>query len=653
MANFRADSKRVQTYMVYSWSSLINHLIHTMNLSFLRPLTRPRIKKSPPVLSAFIYLCLLLLILGGNTCQTAHAKAIPAQPFTRSFTHKWAPSKGAHGGSQPSPYYPQHHRQLKTGAKAKSPLRLNEHHHRTANLKTHQINQRLHPSQGHPAYNTPSPRQQAETQATYPEPEKPSITTEDLNKVIGTKINRLFPLEQYPQNLHLWFNPQDQDYNTPLLDRNIQLSYTNLLYKNYYGKNSPWSKTYVEFLFHPEPKTHKSIYKGEKAILAIYRRSLAIFNVKDDSLFAFNYHSISPEWLDAIEEKINVNQFKNLKYQETHRYISVTNIIVRSLPTKTPLFNNFATAGSGYPFDLLNLGIIPAATPIYVVGYSRHKDWCLVIAPTIMGWIPSNLIAYTPPSFVESWRKYIKKSVASITTNHIPIVDTAGTFRFEALTGTLIPIREFKKNSYRLLIPIKTSGNQAAFAHVIVDKNDASLLPLPLTKRNYARLLTSLLGGAYGWGGYNFNFDCSLEMQFLYRNFGILLPRSSAPQATYGGSMSDYSRFSATERLNLVRRYAKPLITLIYVPGHIMSYLGTYKSTVYGRDTIMFYNNIWGLSPKDKSWRSVIGESVILPLLQSYKQVPDAMSLLLKKRFILTTLDHPKNMKLGLSSLLY
>jgi len=62
-----------------------------------------------------------------------------------------------------------------------------------------------------------------------------------------------------------------------------------------------------------------------------------------------------------------------------------------------------------------------------------------------------------------------------------------------------------------------------------------------------------------------------------------------------------------------------------------MLYLGNAQRD--GESVPMTYQNVWGLSPADNSRRNVIGGSVILPLLKTYPEDPEARSLAGKSLF--------------------
>lgn len=107
--------------------------------------------------------------------------------------------------------------------------------------------------------------------------------------------------------------------------------------------------------------------------------------------------------------------------------------------------------------------------------------------------------------------------------------------------------------------------------------------------------------------------------------FGIFLPRHSTAQVEAAGRVVDLSHKNPQMRIDYLTRYGKPFTTLVYIPGHIMLYIG--NTTMNGQVVPVTYQNIWGLRPNHANSRSIIGEAVFLPLLRFYPEDPDLISL--------------------------
>lgn len=76
----------------------------------------------------------------------------------------------------------------------------------------------------------------------------------------------------------------------------------------------------------------------------------------------------------------------------------------------------------------------------------------------------------------------------------------------------------------------------------------------------------------------------------------------------------DLSTNSVDERISILKSQGHPLMTLIYIGGHVMLYLG--NNQLNNQElAAMTYQNVWGLSPESKDKRYVIGQSYFFRFL--------------------------------------
>ena len=129
--------------------------------------------------------------------------------------------------------------------------------------------------------------------------------------------------------------------------------------------------------------------------------------------------------------------------------------------------------------------------------------------------------------------------------------------------------------------------------------------PFNKKKRTIAN---ELLDQPYGWGGLYQNRDCSAMIQDLFTPFGIWLPRNSKAQAKKGGTYFDLSTLPPNKKESLIIKNSIPYLTLVWLPGHIMLYIGK------NNDKAIVFHNIWGLRTTDELGRKIIGKSVITSL---------------------------------------
>lgn len=464
----------------------------------------------------------------------------------------------------------------------------------------------------------------------------------------------LFPIENYNQNVNYWISPNDPHYNKPILSNTYQQQRLNELRHTFFGTdnidNSPWSQKNIEYLFSPKKQNGKSIYLGEQFFLSDFDNQN---NNSDSIYYGRNYRPYNKNWITKIANNINLEQFnKPLTFSEKNRAITIDNTMLRVLPTNDPAFLDFRIAGQGYPFDLIQNSILFSGTSLYIIGESKNKQWLLVLSPYAIGWVLTKDVARVDNKFIQKWQKSAYNNIGAVMKTDLSITDINNLYRFTGYIGMILPIESINAATIKVLIPIKLNNGMAEISYSNIKNDDIAVMPLALTKANFAKILKQLQLRPYSWGGDDFYNDCSTETLIIYRTFGIFVPRNSASQIL-SGNLVKLDKLSAEDRLKYLVKYGKAFLTIIRLNGHVMVYLGNFIKN--GKAFPLTYQNIWGLAPKDRSRRAVIGEAVFLPLLIKYPEDDTLQSLADHKNFELVYINKWPTTKLKqtLSELLY
>ena len=190
-----------------------------------------------------------------------------------------------------------------------------------------------------------------------------------------------------------------------------------------------------------------------------------------------------------------------------------------------------------------------------------------------------------------------------------------------------------------MLVPGKNRNQKAVIKYAELSAEQSATMPLAATPHNFATIMQTMINRPYGWGSMYFYNDCSAELKSLFTPFGIWLPRHSSAQVT-AGKMVDMTPFSATQRLNYLMENGQRFLTLIYIGGHVVMYVGNYPNLNSNESTMaMTYQNIWGLAPKPSVRRAVIGQSTLFPMLLQYSEDPSLASLADKSFFQVSYLN--------------
>lgn len=372
------------------------------------------------------------------------------------------------------------------------------------------------------------------------------------------------------------------------------------------------SKVYLKHYFAPWTSPFMNIDK--KTVLTLEQKALQGFIKKPG--WGENRKLHTKKWIMDIADNMNLSAYPNVNAKA----IVINNTNLRMLPTIDPSFTDWTSAGEGYPFDNLQNSYLAANTPVRIMHTTEDGQWLFVVTPfKTLGWIKALDIAYVNYDFTKQWIQ---------TTNYVTILEDKRSLfddysRLSAITriGQIFPLYRTTKTYYKVFIPIKQDNDYAARKIINIKKQYANKWPLPATQKNVATIANRLLHHPYGWGGIYGYRDCSATMQAIFAPFAVWLPRNSTDQAKTGQFIS-FNGLNNLQKQKMIKDYATPFTTLIWMPGHIMLYLGE-------KDGQMFIlHNMWGLPTKNhltrKEGRAVVGRTVITPINfgHGYTNVP-------------------------------
>jgi hypothetical protein len=311
----------------------------------------------------------------------------------------------------------------------------------------------------------------------------------------------------------------------------------------------------------------------------------------------------SPQWMEAPASNAQLENYPNAALKG----ITLVASNLRELPTSEPYFKIFPDSGQKYAFDHLQYSGIPPNTPIFISHISRNKAWFRAESPYGGGWIPAEDAAGVDRHFIDTWTngKY-----AALIKDGIPLLDANGGSPFQASVGSLFPAASEMEDHFEILIAARENDGGARIERAVLSKAHAALQPLRLTPGNMARVIVELLAKPYGWGGMHGNRDCSATLKDLFAPFGVWLPRDSGDQARTGKFIR-LKGLTLEEKEKTILKDGAPFLTLLWIRGHIMLYIGGCK----GRAVV--FHNAWSTNLTDSKGEErerIIGKAVISDL---------------------------------------
>lgn len=460
----------------------------------------------------------------------------------------------------------------------------------------------------------------ASSAASVPSAEPISSTALSLARPLSPTAS-LFSLQRYDQDIAHWIDPHGPDADRPILTAAQQASAVAQLKTRYFGAAaktgaaadapaSPWDPRVIDRLLDPDTGVNLAL----RVASTVNRFGAA----SAQPGFGRNLRPYAPDWIESIRGNAQAGQFADQRrYQSTNRAITTTTGALRLLPTAEPFFYDPRLPGEGYPFDNLQQTALRPATPLYILGRSRDGGWLYVLAPDAAGWIRSDGVGRVDARFVAQWRAAAWHALGAITGAQVGVTDRSGVFRFAAPIGTVLPLAIAHGAARTVMVPVLDADHRAQWRLADLASDDVTTMPLAATPANFTMLLRRLQNRPYAWGGSDVYNDCSLELKSLFTPFGVWLPRHSSEQVR-GADVVDLPSATPAARIAALREHGRPWLSVIDIGGHVMLYLG--NGLVDGQTVPLVYENVWGLSPADGSRRAILGQSVILPLLERFPE---------------------------------
>jgi len=338
------------------------------------------------------------------------------------------------------------------------------------------------------------------------------------------------------------------------------------------------------------------------------------FTSETGDLAGANLRSPKEAWFESMKKKAAMERFGTLN----ERGIVVRETNLRNFPTNEPLFRDPSLPGEGFPFDYLQQTVLRPGEPLFVSHLSAEGDWAFVESPQAAGWVDIRDLAFADERFVTEW---MSRPLGVAVTEGLAVRNTRGRFVFSLGVGSVIPLgnpASDQAGRRRVLIPLSDADGTAVISVGYTQEGGLAGFPLEYNLWNLAKIMAELAGSPYGWGTILGNRDCSAMLKDLFAPFGLWLPRHSADQAGQGERLS-LKGLSPEEKEAEILAKGIPFRTLLWLPGHVMLYAGSYR----GR--IAVFHAFWGIRTRTESrqGREIVGTTAFTSL-EPGKELPFA-----------------------------
>lgn len=290
----------------------------------------------------------------------------------------------------------------------------------------------------------------------------------------------------------------------------------------------------------------------------------------------------------------------NYKDVDSKRYKAITTkrTNVRALPTDHAFYRDPRKTGEGFPFNYNQNSALHINIPLHISHFSRDNRWAFVHASYSFGWVKVSDLALVGSKFI---KRFENGNYAVVIKDNMRLYNEAHKSQSLVKLGAIFPI---SKDGKSFLVATRTATGQGKIKRVRAkSKNVIAKKPFAFTAKNVAMVAKEFYGEPYGWGGSYECRDCSATTRDFLGVFGIFLRRNSSKQAKDGYS-TRIKNWPKSYKKEFIIKKAEPFKSLLYVPGHIVLYLGQYK----GEPIIM--HTYWGVR-KNNGSKLVTGRTII------------------------------------------
>jgi len=272
-------------------------------------------------------------------------------------------------------------------------------------------------------------------------------------------------------------------------------------------------------------------------------------------------------------------------------------------------------------------GLFPGDA-LAVLHISADKKWSFVQSYNYAAWVKSKDIAIGDQKLIQEYKStnaFLVVTGDKVHTSYNPEIPALSELQLDMGIRLALADRKTHGNSlygqnpyasHVVLLPMRSPEGQLEIKPALIARNqDVSRGYLPFTRENIIRQAFKFLGERYGWGhSYNAR-DCTGFIMEVYKTFGIQMPRNTGQQGD--GVFGENTRFtdqsSKEEKLKALGEL--DIGDLIYVPGHVLMYIGDVNGEPYVIHDVSIFRYI---DENDEYYEGVLNGVSVTPFIPLY-----------------------------------
>ncbi len=273
------------------------------------------------------------------------------------------------------------------------------------------------------------------------------------------------------------------------------------------------------------------------------------------------------DFYDDLKTKITDSQL--IANKQERCAVAIDNALIRMYPTMMGGYR----ADEVSEIDRFAVSIVKLGEPALIYCETVDHIWCFVRTTQVCGWVLRKTLTLEPD--MERWRQYGANQEQVIVADGrrtITYINHSGLQREQMLLmGTRLSLYDATYKNFLLGLPIKDKHGNLAILQLMMAR-DGSLIPdlMPLSSQNIVSQAKKLLCEPYGWGGSNFDWDCTSLIADVYSVFGLRFPRNSQQQKQMVGVVPCPT--DREQKYQFIRSLMPG--SVLYCSDHAMLYLG-------------------------------------------------------------------------------
>jgi cell wall-associated NlpC family hydrolase len=292
--------------------------------------------------------------------------------------------------------------------------------------------------------------------------------------------------------------------------------------------------------------------------------------------------------LDALASKTALNAIP--VSQSTRFGLVVARTPLRSFPTLQRVFSRQGDTD----IDRWQESAEFPGTPVVIAHASADGKWLFVVSPRYAAWTPAQSIAEGSRTQVLAY--YRDEAPYRVITGAKPRLvytpDSPALSELQLDMGTRLPDvsatsahtiqGQASAFHWTVRVPERLADGSLDFALALLPRTaDSHVGPLPLTRAHIIRQSFKFLGERYGWGHDYNSRDCSGFVSEVYASMGLILPRNTSAQAVSPVFRRTHFEAGDARGKRMAAVDALDVGDLIYIPGHVMMFIGRIGNTPY------------------------------------------------------------------------